>query len=83
MSDIVSIPPVNPNDPGRGPMIVGLLWAFTIIAVLAVALRIYIRQRVSKYCAPEDWIMLVAVVSKAHRHNWGISYSNNSPFSHG
>lgn len=55
-------PPVNPNDLGRGPMIVGLTWTFTILAMTAVALRIYVRKTVTKALGWDDWIMLVAVV---------------------
>ncbi|KAK7917920.1 hypothetical protein PG985_009794 [Apiospora marii] len=53
-------PPVNPDNPGRGPMIIGITWTFTIIAVLVVGLRLHVRWMLSKSWALEDWIMLAA-----------------------
>jgi hypothetical protein len=56
-------PPVNPNDMGRGPMIVGLTWTFAGLAILAAALRSYIRVKLSKGLGLDDWLMNGAVVS--------------------
>jgi hypothetical protein len=58
-----SIPPVNPDDLGRGPMIMGITWTFTILAMMAVCLRFYLRLKISKLYLMEDWFMLAAVVS--------------------
>ncbi|KAK6825859.1 hypothetical protein PG987_013353 [Apiospora arundinis] len=53
-------PPVNPDNLGRGPMIKGITWTFTIIAMIAVGLRLRVRWTLSKSWALEDWIMLSA-----------------------
>lgn len=55
-------PPVNPEDPGRGPEVVGLSWATTTIALLAVGLRIYLRKTFHKHIALDDWLMCLAMV---------------------
>ncbi|KAF4633296.1 hypothetical protein G7Y89_g4834 [Cudoniella acicularis] len=54
--------PVFPDDPGRGPMIIGLTWAFTGLAVITVALRLYVRKTITRISGLDDWIMLVAVI---------------------
>lgn len=54
---------VDVNDLGRGPAIVGVLWAFTTIAVLAVALRLYLRSRILHSVGWDDGFMVAAVVS--------------------
>ncbi|RYO85357.1 hypothetical protein DL764_009183 [Monosporascus ibericus] len=54
--------PVNPDDPGLGPSILGVTWALTLLAVFVVGVRLYTRFRVVKFLSWEDWIMLVAVV---------------------
>lgn len=56
-------PPVNPDDLGRGPMIMGLTWTFTALAVIAVSLRFYLRSKLSSGPALEDWLMGAALVS--------------------
>ncbi|KUJ18478.1 uncharacterized protein LY89DRAFT_780548 [Mollisia scopiformis] len=63
MANTLEFPPaVNPDDPGRGPMIVGLTWTFTSLAVIAVALRFYVRKFVTRALGWDDWLMLFAVV---------------------
>jgi dolichyl-phosphate-mannose--protein O-mannosyl transferase len=56
-------PPINPDDLGRGPMIIGLTWSFTGLAVIAVLLRLYIRKKVTHITGWDDWFMLASVVS--------------------
>lgn len=54
-------PNANPSDPGRGPMIIGILWALTIIASSAVAARLYVRKKIGAL-GWDDWLMLLALV---------------------
>ncbi|KAI9691906.1 MAG: hypothetical protein M1822_007979 [Bathelium mastoideum] len=55
-------PPQNPNDLGRGPMVMGLTWTFTGLAVITTLLRLYVRKRISPRLIVEDWLMLVAMI---------------------
>jgi beta-lactamase regulating signal transducer with metallopeptidase domain len=56
-------PPVNPDDPGRGPMVIGITWTFSGLAVITTILRLYVRKRIGKYWSADDWLMLGAMVS--------------------
>lgn len=62
MSALVFPPPVNPNDLGRGPLVVGMCWTFTSLCIIVIALRFYVRRRIH-VIGWDDWIMLAAVVS--------------------
>ncbi|KAK7990066.1 hypothetical protein PG989_010381 [Apiospora arundinis] len=53
-------PPRNPNDLGRGPMLMGLTWTFTGLAVLTTLLRFYVRKRIGPHFAVDDWLMAAA-----------------------
>lgn len=56
-------PPIDPDDPGRGPLVMGLNYGFTIVAMMAVALRFYVRRKVgNRAWGWDDWLMLVAVI---------------------
>lgn len=55
-------PPKNPNDLGRGPMVMGLTWTFTSLAITTTLLRLYVRKRMGPCLAIEDWLMFVAMV---------------------
>jgi hypothetical protein len=55
-------PPVNPDDPGYGPMEMGLAWTFTVFAMVAVGLRAYVRQSLAKRLSSDDWLMCLALV---------------------
>ncbi|PQE06889.1 integral membrane protein [Rutstroemia sp. NJR-2017a BVV2] len=55
-------PPINPDDLGRGPMIIGLTWSFTGLAVIAVSLRLYIRKKIIHITGWDDWLMLASVI---------------------
>ncbi|KAK8054933.1 hypothetical protein PG993_000160 [Apiospora rasikravindrae] len=55
-------PPRNPHDLGRGPMVMGLTWTFTILAIVTTLLRFYVRRRIGPHPAPDDWLMLVAAI---------------------
>ncbi|KAI1779312.1 hypothetical protein F4818DRAFT_438094 [Hypoxylon cercidicola] len=55
-------PPIDPDNPGRGPMVIGVTWLFMIISGLVVALRLRLRQKVKLGWGWDDWLMLLAVV---------------------
>lgn len=55
--------PVNPDDPGRGPMVMGVIWTFGALALIVVAVRLWVRMAVMKALVVEDWLMVAAVVS--------------------
>lgn len=55
-------PPVNPDDRGIGPAIIGVMWTFTSIALIFIGLRFYVRVCIVKKLHVEDWIMLVSGV---------------------
>ncbi|KAK8137612.1 hypothetical protein PG984_003105 [Apiospora sp. TS-2023a] len=54
-------PPQNPDDPGRGPLIMELTWTFTTISILALAVRFHVRRK-SRMLWWDDWIMLLALI---------------------
>ncbi|KAI1076746.1 hypothetical protein F5B20DRAFT_572600 [Whalleya microplaca] len=62
MSSTVALKPVNPNDPGIGPLIMGLTWALTGLAIFTVSARIYYRRRYRSFGSSDDWFMISAVV---------------------
>ena len=63
-SSPATLPPQHdPNDPGRGPVIVGVTWALTSLSLFVVGLRFYVRRRVLHGLSSDDWLMLLAVVS--------------------
>jgi hypothetical protein len=57
--------PVNPDDPGRGIWFMGLTWTLSILSLLAVAVRFWVRLTVTMIMYAEDWIMLFACVRKS------------------
>jgi len=82
-------PPVNPDDLGRGPLIMGLSLAITVVALVAVGLRLYVRKTVVKHIASDDWLMLLALafhlvsvgfVSVAYHHGMGKHDASLTPF---
>lgn len=60
---------MNPNDPGRGIWFIGLTWTFTILSLLVVAARFWVRIAVTHILYVEDWLMLLASVSKSKSPN--------------
>ncbi|KAI1088257.1 hypothetical protein F5B19DRAFT_432609 [Rostrohypoxylon terebratum] len=60
--DTTTPPPVNPDDPGRGLWFMGLTWTLTILSLLVVATRFWVRIAVTRMLYAEDWIMLLASV---------------------
>ncbi|KAK0707143.1 hypothetical protein B0T26DRAFT_602527, partial [Lasiosphaeria miniovina] len=55
-------PPAHPNDHGIGPLVMGMTWTFTIIATVAISLRLYLCKKGTKATGLDDWLMLAAVV---------------------
>ncbi|KAF2651753.1 hypothetical protein K491DRAFT_636917 [Lophiostoma macrostomum CBS 122681] len=56
-------PPVNPNDLGRGPMVVGVTWTFFVLASTACGLWFYARKKNRVPPGWDNWIMLFAVIN--------------------
>ncbi|KAI1213729.1 uncharacterized protein F4807DRAFT_456276 [Annulohypoxylon truncatum] len=54
--------PVNPNDRGRGPAILGVAWALTIVCLIFTGVRIYIRRRAPSVLGWDDWLIVVAAL---------------------
>jgi hypothetical protein len=52
--------PADPHDHGKA--IIGALTALTVLAVITIALRFYVRIKIGPSLASHDWTMLVAVV---------------------
>ncbi|RYP91001.1 hypothetical protein DL770_002917 [Monosporascus sp. CRB-9-2] len=61
--------PVSPDDPGRGPLIMGLTWIFAGLAIIATCMRFYIRTKLAHGLVVDDWLMWAAaacnIVSQA------------------
>ncbi|OTA89153.1 hypothetical protein M434DRAFT_79747 [Hypoxylon sp. CO27-5] len=81
MSDSPSLfpPPLNPHDPGRGPMIMGIVWSLTIVSIALIGSRFYVRAVMLRALGTDDWLMLVAgifqIVSSAcltRAYVWGL-----------
>ena len=60
-------PPVNPSDLGHGPLVMGLTWTFSSLALIVVGVRFWVRIVVTKKLNVEDWLMLFAVVCASLR----------------
>ncbi|KJZ69768.1 hypothetical protein HIM_10851 [Hirsutella minnesotensis 3608] len=55
-------PPQNPHDLGRGPLIVGMTWTFTGLAVIFTMLRVFCRNNKSRWLSSDDWLMFLAML---------------------
>lgn len=55
--------PIDPDAPGRGPLIMGVTWTMTILCILIITARFYVRATVARKVSLDDWFMLAAVVS--------------------
>jgi hypothetical protein len=53
--------PADPHD--RGKAILGALLALTILSIITIALRFYVRKKIGAALAGHDWTMFVALVS--------------------
>ncbi|KAH8892947.1 hypothetical protein GQ53DRAFT_645846 [Thozetella sp. PMI_491] len=74
-------PPANPSDPGRGPLIMAIIWTFTPLAALAVGARLYVRKAVTQIITWDDWVMVIALIlqianacllTEAYRYGMGM-----------
>lgn len=54
--------PVNPDDQGRGPLVMGLTWTFASVAIIAGVLRFYVRTKLAIGLCLDDWLMFAAIV---------------------
>jgi hypothetical protein len=57
--------PTEPLDRGlssRAKLIIALAWSFMFFALLATGLRVYVRLKIEKTLALDDWIMFIALV---------------------
>ncbi|KAK8087644.1 hypothetical protein PG997_002605 [Apiospora hydei] len=89
MSALPAVPlPPNPSEPGRGPVIMGLTWTFAGLAIIATALRVYVRKTVANGISWDDWLMCIAVcfnivsqsfVTIAYTHGLGKHDVNLTP----
>ncbi|KAI1377947.1 hypothetical protein F4677DRAFT_414011 [Hypoxylon crocopeplum] len=55
-------PPVNPDDLGRGPLVMGLTWTFSGLAVITTLLRLYVRKRIAPRLSIEDYLMVLSML---------------------
>jgi hypothetical protein len=62
-------PPINPEDLGRGPLVMGVAWSFSGLALITVGMRFWVRIAVTKQLKIEDWLMLLAVVDTSLFHD--------------
>ncbi|EFY97822.1 hypothetical protein X797_006445 [Metarhizium robertsii] len=53
--------PVNPDDQGRGPLVMGLTWTFATVAIIAGVLRFYVRTKLAIGLCLDDWLMFAAI----------------------
>ncbi|RYP58492.1 hypothetical protein DL769_008935 [Monosporascus sp. CRB-8-3] len=72
-------PPRNPDDLGRGPMIMGIVWMLTVFCVCMISARFYVRIVIIRALGSDDWLMLIAgilqIVSSAcltKAYTWGL-----------
>ncbi|RYP33829.1 hypothetical protein DL767_004559 [Monosporascus sp. MG133] len=51
---------INPQDPGLGPVILGVAWVLTSFCIIMIAARFYLRPRTPRLSGLDDWFMLAA-----------------------
>lgn len=80
-------PIADPGQVGIGIAMLGIIWTFTGLAILVVALRMYLRRRFLGHWTAEDWCMMGALVLQVagqsiftYGVSWGIGkeYANLS-----
>lgn len=65
MADTITAPaPINPSDPGDGPLLMGVTWALTFLCIMCIGTRFYLRNKISRSIASDDWFMLAAGVRR-------------------
>jgi hypothetical protein len=52
--------PVDPDNPGLGPALMGITWTFTSLSIIVIGTRFWVRVKVTKLVHIEDWLMLLA-----------------------
>lgn len=52
----------------KGPMIISVCWTFTVLALLFVAARLYVRVIVHKKLASDDYLIIFSAVCKPPLH---------------
>ncbi|CAI6227256.1 unnamed protein product [Periconia digitata] len=56
-------PPTNRNDLGHGPLVMGVSWTFSALAIILVGVRFWLRIGImAAKVQLEDWLMLLATV---------------------
>ncbi|KAM7191677.1 hypothetical protein V8F33_008773 [Rhypophila sp. PSN 637] len=55
-------PPVNPDDPGRGPLVIGFTWTFTSMGIIACSLRMLVSKKRKGGLGVDDWLMFTAML---------------------
>ena len=65
---------VDPSD-NKGPAILGVMWALTMITLALVTMRMYIRIHIVKAFGLDDWLIALSMVYKpqADRSTLNIS----------
>ena len=53
----------------KGPMIIGVCTAMTILSTIFVALRVFTRQKIMGKLHLDDWLVIPSVVSPSIRHD--------------
>ncbi|KAF2280230.1 uncharacterized protein EI97DRAFT_455140 [Westerdykella ornata] len=51
---------MDPSDPGRGSMIMAISWVLTSLCIGFIALRMYVRARITHSTGSDDWLMVLA-----------------------
>ncbi|KAK5992085.1 hypothetical protein PT974_05483 [Cladobotryum mycophilum] len=72
-------PPDNPNDLGRGPLILGLTWALTSLCIVLIGARFFVRIKILRALSSDDWFILAAGIFQiafqaciTEAYNWGL-----------
>ncbi|KAI1406893.1 hypothetical protein F5Y13DRAFT_195926 [Hypoxylon sp. FL1857] len=76
---------MNPDDPGIGPLMIGLMWTFTSLSVIIIALRFYVRVSLLRQLGLDDWIMLLAGIFQlpyqaclTKSYQWGLGMESRN-----
>ena len=52
----------EPSSSSHAPSILAINGAFTGLALVVVALRVYVRTKILKFAGPDDWVIVAAMV---------------------
>ena len=53
------------GNPNRGPELLGVIWTFTILALLVVIAKFYTKARVLHKTGVDDALVVLSIVSQA------------------